>query len=64
MLGLNKKDFSLLLIVAGLLVFAPFLLNPFPENSAMAQFNGGYPDLSRCWWAISRCAARASTSRS
>ncbi|MEM8822231.1 MAG: branched-chain amino acid ABC transporter permease [Pseudomonadota bacterium] len=24
---------------------APFLLNPFPEGSAMAQFNAGYPDL-------------------
>jgi ABC-type branched-subunit amino acid transport system permease subunit len=45
MLGLNKKDFTLLLIVAGMLIFAPFLLNPFPEGSAMAQFNGGYPDL-------------------
>lgn len=45
MLGLNKKDFTLLVIVAGLLVFAPFLLNPFPENSGLAQFNGGYPDL-------------------
>ncbi|MEM7489551.1 MAG: branched-chain amino acid ABC transporter permease [Pseudomonadota bacterium] len=26
-------------------MLAPFLLNPFPEGSAMAQFNGGYPDL-------------------
>ncbi|MBJ6371442.1 branched-chain amino acid ABC transporter permease [Sedimentitalea arenosa] len=45
MFGLNKKDFTLLLIVAGLTMFAPFLLNPFPEGSAMAQFNAGYPDL-------------------
>ena len=45
MLGLDKKDFRLLLIVAGLVVLAPVLLNPFPEGSAMAQFNAGYPDL-------------------
>ncbi|MEO0485663.1 MAG: branched-chain amino acid ABC transporter permease [Pseudomonadota bacterium] len=45
MLGLDKKDTSLLLVVAALVVFAPFLLNPFPESSAMAQFNAGYPDL-------------------
>src|SRR6056297_531604 len=45
MLGLNKKDFSLLLIVAVLAIFAPFILNPFPTDSAMAQFNAGYPDL-------------------
>ena len=45
MLGLNKKDFGLLLIVAFLALAAPFILNPFPEGSAMAQFNAGYPDL-------------------
>lgn len=45
MLGLNKKDFSLLLIVAVLTMCAPFILNPFPAGSAMAQFNAGYPDL-------------------
>lgn len=45
MLGLDKKDFNLLLIVAALVVLAPVLLNPFPEGSAMAQFNAGYPDL-------------------
>lgn len=45
MLGLDKKDFSLLLIVFFLTMLAPFLLNPFPEGSAMAQFNAGYPDL-------------------
>lgn len=44
-MGLAKKDFSLLLIVAVLCLFAPFILNPFPEGSAMAQFNAGYPDL-------------------
>ncbi|MBY5934074.1 branched-chain amino acid ABC transporter permease [Tateyamaria omphalii] len=45
MFGLDKKDFRLLLLVAVLVVLAPFLLNPFPEGSAMAQFNAGYPDL-------------------
>ncbi len=45
MLGLNKKDTSLLTIVAILTLLAPFILNPFPEGSAMAQFNAGYPDL-------------------
>ncbi|RBI74522.1 branched-chain amino acid ABC transporter permease [Roseovarius sp. TE539] len=45
MLGLNKKDLKLLLIVAVLAILAPFILNPFPEDSAMAQFNAGYPDL-------------------
>ncbi len=45
MLGLNKKDTSLLIVVAVLTMFAPFILNPFPEGSAMAQFNAGYPDL-------------------
>ncbi|MFY0597570.1 MAG: branched-chain amino acid ABC transporter permease [Cognatishimia sp.] len=45
MFGLNKKDTSLLLIVAALVMFAPILLNPFPEGSGLAQFNAGYPDL-------------------
>ncbi|SFR51845.1 branched-chain amino acid ABC transporter permease [Litoreibacter janthinus] len=45
MLGLEKKDTSLLIIVAILTMCAPFILNPFPEGSAMAQFNAGYPDL-------------------
>ena len=45
MLGLNSKDATLFLIVIALTVLAPFLLNPFPENSALAQFNAGYPDL-------------------
>ncbi|MEM6387848.1 MAG: branched-chain amino acid ABC transporter permease [Pseudomonadota bacterium] len=45
MFGLNAKDTSLLLIVAVLTLAAPFLLNPFPENSDLAQFNAGYPDL-------------------
>ena len=45
MLGLDKKDFQLLLVVAALTLLAPFILNPFPESSGMAQFNAGYPDL-------------------
>jgi branched-chain amino acid transport system permease protein len=45
MFGLNKKDTSLLLLVTVLVALAPFILNPFPEGSAMAQFNAGYPDL-------------------
>jgi len=45
MLGLTKRDAGLLAIVAILCLFAPFILNPFPEGSGMAQFNAGYPDL-------------------
>ena len=45
MFGLNKKDTTLLILVACLAILAPFILNPFPEGSAMAQFNAGYPDL-------------------
>ncbi|GAA5068511.1 branched-chain amino acid ABC transporter permease [Roseibacterium beibuensis] len=45
MLGLNKADLRLFLIVIALLVFAPFIMNPFPESVGLAQFNGGYPDL-------------------
>ena len=45
MLGLTKRDAGLLAIVALLCIFAPFILNPFPESSGMAQFNAGYPDL-------------------
>ncbi|WP_435229156.1 branched-chain amino acid ABC transporter permease [Pseudopelagicola sp. nBUS_20] len=45
MLGLNKKDTTLLIVVGCITIFAPFILNPFPADSAMAQFNAGYPDL-------------------
>lgn len=45
MLGLNRKDASLMLAVGALALFAPFLLNPFPAGSGLAQFNAGYPDL-------------------
>ena len=46
MLGLNKNDMTLFGVVTAMVVFAPFILNPFPEGTAMAQmFNAGYPDL-------------------
>ena len=45
MLGLTKRDAGLLGIVVLLCLLAPFILNPFPEGSGMAQFNAGYPDL-------------------
>ena len=45
MLGLNRKDAAMLLLVAALAMLAPFILNPFPEGSALSQFNAGYPDL-------------------
>ncbi len=45
MLGLDRKDTRLLIFVVLLALCAPFLLNPFPTESAMAQFNAGYPDL-------------------
>ncbi len=43
--GLTKKDSTLLLIVFAMVMLAPFILNPFPDGSGMAQFNAGYPDL-------------------
>ncbi len=45
MLGLSKKDTRILIVVAIMAMFAPFILNPFPTESALAQFNAGYPDL-------------------
>jgi branched-chain amino acid transport system permease protein len=45
MLQLSKKDMSLLIVVVVLALLAPIFLNPFPEASALAQFNAGYPDL-------------------
>ena len=46
MLGLNKSDFRLFLIVCLLTLAAPILLNPFPTSSAMGEsFNAGYPAL-------------------
>ena len=45
MFGLSQKDFRLMIFVVLITALAPFILNPFPEGSALAQFNGGYPDL-------------------
>lgn len=46
MLGLKRNDKNLFIIVAIMAILAPFILNPFPEGTAMAQmFNAGYPDL-------------------
>lgn len=46
MLKLNKRDTLLFVIVTAMVFLAPFLLNPFPQGSSMAQmFNAGYPDL-------------------
>jgi len=45
MLGLSKKDFGFLLFVTFLTLATPILVQPFPEGSALAQFNAGYPDL-------------------
>ncbi|WP_108880519.1 ABC transporter permease subunit [Anderseniella sp. Alg231-50] len=45
MFGLDKKDTTMFLFVIAITLLAPFLLNPFPTESALAQFNAGYPDL-------------------
>lgn len=45
MLGLKNNDLRLLLVVFILTMAAPFILNPFPTESGLAQFNAGYPDL-------------------
>ena len=44
-LGLRGRDAGLMLFVAAITLLAPFILNPFPETSSLAQFNAGYPDL-------------------
>jgi len=45
MLGLGKKDMRFLIIVILLTALTPFFMQPFSDGSALAQFNGGYPDL-------------------
>ncbi|MGI9394858.1 MAG: branched-chain amino acid ABC transporter permease [Boseongicola sp.] len=45
MFNANNKDTSLFIIVVVLTMLAPFILNPFPTESSLAQFNAGYPDL-------------------
>lgn len=45
MFGLDKVDTRTFLFVVAITLLAPFILNPFPSESALAQFNAGYPDL-------------------
>jgi len=45
MLNLEAKDARTLVFVIAITLLAPFILNPFPEGSSLAQFNAGYPDL-------------------
>ena len=45
MLGISRRDAGLLALVVALTALAPFILNPFPVGSSLAQFNAGYPDL-------------------
>jgi len=45
MLNLDRKDTLTFIFVVAVTLLAPFLMNPFPEASALAQFNAGYPDL-------------------
>lgn len=45
MLKLDRHDLITLLFVIAITLLAPFIMNPFPEASALAQFNAGYPDL-------------------
>jgi len=45
MLNLDRKDTLTFMFVIVVTLLAPFVMNPFPEASALAQFNAGYPDL-------------------
>lgn len=45
MLGLSKTDTRFLFLLILLTLATPFVLQPFPEGSALAQFNAGYPDM-------------------
>ncbi len=45
MLGLTKQDAWLFFFVIVMTLAAPIILNPFPADSTLAQFNAGYPDL-------------------
>ena len=42
---ISKADMKTLFFVAIIALLAPFILNPFPTDSGLAQFNAGYPDL-------------------
>lgn len=41
----KRNDMALMLVVIGLALFAPIILQPFSEGSALSIFNGGYADL-------------------
>ncbi len=45
MLKLGKNDLVTFGFLVAITLLAPFLMNPFPEGSALAQFNAGYPDF-------------------
>ncbi len=45
MMKINLNDKILMLIVTVVVLLAPFILQPFAEGTALAQFNAGYPDL-------------------
>jgi len=45
MLGLNAKDTTFFIVIVIMTLLMPFILQPFPEASGLAQFNAGYPDL-------------------
>ena len=45
MLGLNRKDATLLIFATAFMLLAPVIFNLFPTDSALGFFNGGYPDL-------------------
>ena len=45
MKSISNADMRTLMFVAIISLLAPFIMNPFPTESAMAQFNAGYPDL-------------------
>ena len=53
MFGLTKSDTRLFIIVSILVALAPIFLQPFPEGSALAQFNAGYPDMMQRKFIIS-----------
>ena len=45
MKSISNADMRTLMFVAIITILAPFIMNPFPTESALAQFNAGYPDL-------------------
>ena len=59
---ISKADMRTLFFVAIIALLAPFILNPFPTDSGLAQFNAGYPDLMQRF-AIYRGKSRARRAR-